>query len=293
MLDFRIDTFLAVCKYMNFTKAAEALNITQPAVSQHIRFLEEEYQVKFFDHQGRHLSLTPAGELFRNALTTLKHDDIRLRDKLGGYRNSGGSLVFGATLTIGEYVMPDRIAQYMEAHPDLSIRMVVANTHELLQKLDEGQIDFALVEGFFEKREFDSLVFSHEEYVGVCGRDYSFKGPEPRVVEDLIGERLILREPGSGTREILERYLEARNLSLGDFAPFVEIGSIDAIKSMVLQGRGITFLYERAVREELRDGRLRKIPLTEFGVTHDFTFLWRKDSIFSEDYRALFQNLRG
>ena len=112
-------------------------------------------------------------------------------------------------------------------------------------------------------------------------------------MEDLIGERLILREPGSGTREILERYLEARNLSLRDFAPFVEIGSIDAIKTMVLQGRGITFLYERVVREELRDGRLRQIPLVEFGATHDFTFLWRKGSIFSEDYRLLFQNLRG
>lgn len=295
MLDFRMDTFLAVCRRMNFTRAAEDLHITQPAVSQHIHWLEQEYGAKLFLYGGRKLQLTEAGRLLLAAATTIRHDNIHLREQIGRLGDAGGTLNFGATLTIGSYILPPRLARYLQRHPGETVRMTVANTRELLKKLDSGEIDFAVVEGFFEKSEYDSLPFSRERFVAVCGADYPLaerNSVKPRPIEDLLGERLILREPGSGTREVFEKFLETCNLSLRDFSDVIEIGGIEGIRTMAQMGCGVTFLYEAAVRQELAAGTLREVALDGFPLLHDFTFLWRRGSIFDGYYRELFEQLR-
>lgn len=149
MLDFRMETFVTVCKYMNYTKAANALHITQPAVSQHMRHIEEEYGVKLFEFQGKKLFLTKDGRALLNMAVTWQHDDQALRRKF--QENAAGQrhLIFGVTLTIGEYVIGDYLAGYMKKHPHTQIRLTIANTEGLLKKLDEGEIDFAVVEGYF------------------------------------------------------------------------------------------------------------------------------------------------
>ncbi len=291
MLDFRVDTFLAVCRCMSFTRAAAALHITQPAVSQHIRALEAQYGVRFFSFEGKKLTLTDAGRLFLRTATTMRHDAQHLRDALGSLSGGGRLLVFGATLTIGEYVMPAPLARLLAAEPNVSLRMVVANTAELLRGLDRGDIDFAIVEGFFEKSEYDSLSYLTERYVAVCAPGYRFRQPV-HTLEDLLGERLLTREPGSGTREILERRLREHNLTVRDFRAVTEIGSLNAIKALVRMGQGVAFLYEPTVRAELESGALREIALSGFPVLHDFTFLWRKSSVFAQTYREIFDLLR-
>ena len=193
MLDFRVDTFLAVCRCMSFTRAADALHITQPAVSQHIRALEAQYGARFFSFEGKKLALTDAGRLFLRTATTMRHDAQHLRDALGSLSGGGRRLVFGATLTIGEYIMPAPLARLLAAEPDVRLRMIVANTAELLRELDRGDIDFAIVEGFFEKSEYDSLPYLTERYVAVCAPDYRFRQPV-HTLEDLLGERLLTRE---------------------------------------------------------------------------------------------------
>ena len=291
MLDFRVDTFLAVCRCMSFTRAAAALHITQPAVSQHIRALEAQYGVRFFSFEGKKLTLTDAGRLFLRTATTMRHDAQHLRDALGSLSGGGRRLVFGATLTIGEYVMPAPLARLLAAEPNVSLRMIVANTAELLRGLDRGDIDFAIVEGFFEKSEYDSLSYLTERYVAVCAPGYRFRQPV-HTLEDLLGERLLTREPGSGTREILERRLREHNLTVRDFRAVTEIGSLNAIKALVRMGQGVAFLYEPTVRAELESGALREIALSGFPVLHDFTFLWRKSSVFAQTYREIFDLLR-
>lgn len=286
MQDFRMETFLTVCRLLNYTKAAEALHITQPAVSQHIRFLEGYYGVKLFCYEGKKLSLTKAGVLLRNAATTMKHDELILREHL----KTGERLefVFGATLTIGDFVLPEKLARYLEKKPEAKIRMLVDNTETLLTKINTGELDFAVIEGYFHKAEFDYKVYSRELYVAVCSAFSPFTRA-PRTVSDLFSQRIILREPGSGTREIFERYLEGRNYSVHDFRRSMEVGSISAIKSLVAAGCGITFLYEAAARRELEDGTLRRIPLTDFQVYNNFTLVWRKNSIFDERYLKIFE----
>ena len=287
MLDFRMETFLTVCRYMNFTRASEKLNITQPAVSQHIRFLEKHYNTKLFRYEGKKLRLTGAGEILRNASLTMMHDEQSMQNEMQETEKEA-EIRFGATRTIGDSVMGSVLEKYLARYPQARIHMEVENTHDLLVRLDEGRIDFALVEGFFKKSEYDFQIFSREKYIAVCSLDYVFQNT-PDCIEKLFQERLLLREEGSGTREVLERCLEAHNLSVQDFDKRMEVGSMQTIKELTKAGCGITFLYEAAVRRELEEGSLRQIPLQDFPVTHEFAFIWRRGSIYADWYRELFR----
>ena len=302
MLDFRMETFLTVCQCMNFTRASEKLNITQPAVSQHIHFLEKHYNTKLFRYEGKKLRLTGAGEILRNASLTMMHDEISMQNQMKK-TDEEEEIRFGATRTVGDVLMGKILERYLREHPEAKICMIVDNTQELLRKLDEGAIDFALVEGFFQKNEYDHQKYSDENYIAVCAPDYSWEKKNEAAsagfsetvftgqtvsVENLFHERLLVREEGSGTREVLERCLDAQNLSIHDFDKVMEVGSLQTIKELTKAGCGITFLYETAVRDELREGTLKRIPLKSFEISHEFNFIWRRGSIYADRYKEIF-----
>ncbi len=288
MQDFRMNTFLTVCNLLNYTKAAELLHITQPAVSQHIRYLEEHYDVKLFCYEGKKLHLSEAGTILRNAATTMRHDELILSEQL----KAGNRLrfVFGTTLTIGDFLLPTKLIRFLGNNPDAGVSVLVDNTQTLLRKIDTGELDFAIVEGYFHKAEYDYKIYSRERYIAICSPSFVFKH-RPDTVSDLFAEPLILREKGSGTREIFERYLHERNHSPSDFQHIIEIGSISAIKQLVASDCGISFLYEAAVKQELDRGTLCQIPLLDFDVYNDFTFVWRKNSIYHKRYLEIFHEL--
>lgn len=287
MLDFRMETFLAVCQCMNFTRASEQLNITQPAVSQHIRFLEKHYNTKLFRYEGKKLRLTGAGEILRNASLTMMHDEMSMQSEMQKSEETE-EIRFGATRTVGDVLMGKILENYLKNYPEAGIHMIVENTKELLQRLDEGTIDFALVEGFFKKSEYDYQKYSDENYIGVCSPEYQFH-ETPEALENLFQERILLREEGSGTREVLERWLDSQNLGIRDFRQTMEVGSLQTIRELTKAGCGITFLYEAAVKEDLKAGTLQKIPLKDFHVSHEFTFIWRRGSIYADRYREIFR----
>lgn len=291
MLDFRMETFLTVCQCMNFTRASEKLNITQPAVSQHIRFLEKHYNTKLFRYEGKKLRLTDAGEILKNASLTMMHDERSIQSEML-HTEEESEIRFGATRTVGDALMAGILKKYLLRYPDARIHMEVGNTRELLKKLDEGEIDFALVEGFFKKSEYDFQKYSDENYIAVCSPDYDFQEIPDRI-ENLFQERLLLREEGSGTREVLERYLDSKNLGISDFGRVTEVGSLQAIKELTKAGCGITFLYEAAVAGELKRGELKRIPLQDFQISHEFAFIWRRGSIYADRYRELFRRFAG
>lgn len=284
MLDYRLYTFLTLSKTLNYTKAAEILCITQPAVSQHIRYLETTYQVKLFDHQGKNLSLTRQGEYLASCLHTMAADEKKIMKNLQNISESK-HLRFGATLTIGEYMLPKKIHSFLQQHPNTNMTMIVENTATLLEMLDAGDISFALVEGYFPSHRYIHKTISTQPYVAVKGSQYPVK-EEVCTLKDLLSHRLIIREEGSGTREILERILKENNLSIKDFENSIEIGNMNAIKYLVQENMGITFLYEAAVEEELKKGTIKTIPLYDFHIQREFTFITLKDTIFMEEYEA-------
>lgn len=286
MLDFRMETFLTVCRCMNFTRASEELNITQPAVSQHIRFLEKHYKTKLFRYEGKRLCLTDTGELLRNASLTMLRDEQSLQNQMLHSAAGIHDLRFGVTMTVGESFMAGVLEQYIMKYPDIRLHMKMAETTELLQKLDDGEIDFAIVDGFFKKSEYDVLPYFKGDYIAISSPAYLFK-KEVQNVEDLLEERLLMQEPGAGTRETLEHVLRERNLSVDAFARTAEIAGLHTLKELTKAGSGITFIYEAAVREELKSGSLRQIELQDFRVAHEFAFVWRKGSIYAEMYHEL------
>lgn len=292
MLDYRLETFLCVCKYLNYTKASEELHITQPAVSQHIHSLEDNYQVKLFYYDKKKLHITEEGKLLLNAATTLKHDDIHLREKLQFIKAKKHQLIFGATFSVSEYILPKHIASYIKKHPDRNLKMIVANTKELTDRINTGEIDFALIEGNFVKASFEHLLFSNENYIAVCGNEYPFQH-KIMEFEDLLEEKIILREQGSGTRDIIDRYAKEKNIHIEDFKNLIEIGNITTIKYLVKQNLGISFLYEATVKEELKKQQLKKLNIKHFNITHDISFIWRKNSIFQDEYRSIFQHFKS
>ncbi len=290
MMDFRIDTFLEVCRLMNYTRAAEQLNLTQPAVSQHIRWLEEQCGVKLFHYENKQLSLTAAGQMLRSAAITMKQDQMFLYRRIQEADSEDADLCFGVTPTVGMYLIPKPLAAYRRQHPSAKVSMQVENSELLCRWLDSGEIDFAILEGYFHKEDYDSMLYRTERYLAVCAQDYPFQNT-PHQLADLLGETLLVREEGSGNREIIRRSLSRKNLALQDFHSLFEVGDMNVLKQMLVQGCGIGFLYEAAVQEDLQQGRLRIIELEDFAEDHDITFLWRKGSIFAPRYRRIYGEL--
>lgn len=291
MLDFRMETFLTVCKYMNFTHAAEALNLTQPAVSQHIKYLESKYDTPLFIRERKKLILTPAGEILRSALETMRNDETTMKKRMQESLLSKQVMTFGVTMTIGEYVIVPKLPELIKAHPDTDFHIRYGNTQTLLSDLHEGSIDFAIVEGYFKADNYHTRVYKTEDYIAVASSKHAFAKPI-HGLRDLTAERLLTREPGSGTRAILARVLALKNMSISDFAHLVEVENIHTIVSLLCQDCGISFLYKAAVEQELNAGILQQIPLSDFSVQHDFTGIWNKDSIFSEEYAQVFEALK-
>ena len=292
MLDTRTETFLCAARLLNYTRAAAELNITQPAVTQHIHCLEDYYGVKLFTQNGRHVSLTEAGSRLYQALTTIRNDEQGLRQELAALSRRKRPLALGATMTVGEFMLPLPLSRFLHRHPDHQIRLTVDNTANLLSRLESGALDAAIVEGYFPGENFDAIIWQREKFIPVCASGHQFSVP-PATVSDLYPETLILREPGSGTREILEMYLRDRNTDIRFFARIQEISNMNAIRILTENDCGITFLYESVVRDALRRGTVRRIDLRDFDVSHNISFIWRKNSLFSDEYRTIFRELAG
>ena len=291
MLDFRVKTFLCVCQTLNYTQAARLLNITQPAVSQHIRFLEDCYHVKIFHYANKKLELTQAGKILYERCKTLENDEIALCQELRQSHSGLHTLALGVTMTVGEYAIVSPLAAFLKLHPDINIELRFGNTQELLSQLTAGRIQMALVEGYIPEKDYACLRYSTEAYIGVCSAHHKFVKGKPQNFHDILAERLLLREKGSGTREILERNLAVKGLNIQDFPHTSLIENMHTIIGLLLQDCGISFLYRLAVQAELDKGLLTEIPLKDFSMEHDFNFIWEKESIYTQKYQQICQEL--
>lgn len=290
MLDFRLYTFLTLSETLNYTKAADLLCITQPAVSQHIKYLEKEYDCKLFFYNGKQLNLTKQGMLLAEKVRSIAADEKIIRNLLKQEQKEP-CLRFGATLTIGEFILPDKLNRYLHKHPNTSVSMIVENTSTLLHMLDNGDIGFAFIEGYFPKQRYNYKLLSQESYVAVKGRQYTLH-TEAHSLQDLLNETVIVRESGSGTREILERSMQEINQSIDGFAKVIEIGNVQGIKTLVKNNHGITFLYKAAVREEIEKGELEIIDLHDFHILHEFNYITLKNTVFKKQYDTFFQEIK-
>ena len=281
MFDDRVHTFLTLYKQMNYHRTAEALNMTQPGVTQHIQYLEKLYGVKLFRYEGRTLYRTAEAELFKKHLDSMMAEEQAMREEF--VRQKGLHLRIGATKTIGEFVLMPVVDHFLR-DPGHSLDFVIDNTQVLLQLLDDRQLDFALVEGVFDKSRYDYRLFRKEAFTGICCRNHPFAG---KVVplEQVLKETLLIREQGSGTRRILEQAITTRGYSLGSFSRVISLGNFSVLMDLLIRENAVTFAY--------RTITLQREALTTFSVQGmdiegEFNYIYCNRAIGEQKIAALF-----
>lgn len=272
MLDYRINTFLTLYREMNYRKTAELLNMTQPGVTQHIHFLEKVYNTKLFQYDGKTLTKTRSADLLKRSMERIMAEELALESSF--QFSDTFCLRVGATKTIGEFVILP-IAAHFAGIAENQLELVVDNTEVLLTMLQDRLLDFALIEGTFDKDKFDYHLFKKEHFVGVCEKQHRFAG-KCVPFEDIFSEMLIVREKGSGTRGILEQLLKDRSFSLDSFKKVMTINNFAAIRHFVACGLGITFAYQPIVDQ---DSRLAAFALEDVTVVREFNYVYLNECI--------------
>lgn len=289
MMDSKLTTFINVVKLKSFTRAAELLNLTQPAVSQHIKQLEEYYEVKLIKKKGRQISLTEEGELLFRYAKEFEANSLLLERKLKNKSAVIKRYNIGATLTIGEFVLPSLLGEYKRLHNNIDVIMHVYNLEEILKKLGNGEFDLGIVEGPFDKGKFNYKKLKDDELVLVASPLNSFVKRARVELSDIINSgKLILREKGSGTRMIFENKLLELGVGLSNLKIYMEVGSIGAIKSLVEANLGYTVISREAVKREVEAGTLAIIPIQGIRIMREFNFVFLDQS--PEDFTEEFMS---
>lgn len=248
MIDIRLMTFMKLCETLNYHKTAELMHLTQPAISQHIKALEAEYECSLLNYDGRKLSLTTEGKILRQYARSAFCNEQDLRDSLSNSEHI--HLRIGATRTIGAYVCGDILSSFL-TNNNASAAVCVDNTDNLLNRLNNNEIDFAMVEGYFDKQKYDWQLMRMERFVGICSLEHPFAMRTDREnipVNEIMKETLIAREEGSGTRSVLEQVLREHNRAVEGFRRVVCVNDFLLLNQLVSDGTGISFVYESVAR---------------------------------------------
>lgn len=275
MVDTKLITFIHVAKLKSYTKTAELLNLTQPAVTQHIKQLEEYYGVQLVAKKGKQFYLTTEGGLLLEYAEDLEAKSYIIKRMLQNKSALTKRYNIGATMTIGEFVLPALLGQYKHLHNNIDIIMHVYNSDEVLKRLMQGEYDLCIVEGPFDKKKFNYRKMCDDELVLVVSPDNSIAGKEPVEMNEIIyGGGLILREKGSGTRMVFENRLLEMGYDLSTVNTFMEVGSIGAIKSLVEANLGYTVISKVAVKREVEAETLRIVPILNVRIMREFNFVF-------------------
>ena len=274
-MDQRLEVFLKVIEKKNFSKAAKELNMTQPAVSQYIRSLENATGVKLLERTNKYVRLNKAGEIVYHHAIEIKELYAKMNHLLDDLTNkASGSIAIGASYTFGEYLLPRIIAEAKERYPDIKPTVTIGNTTTIAGLVLGHQLDVGIVEGHFkEVHELKTEPFAEDRMVVVASADHPLSKRQMSIpIEELIEETWILRETGSGTREASENVFKQYSIAPPAIMHF---SSTQPIKAMVEAGIGISLLSEWAIQKELRYGDLKIVDVVELPYTRDFSIVTR------------------
>ena len=286
MLDLKVHTFLKVVELGSYTAAANALHLTQPAVTQHIARLEEHYGCRLFRPEGRGVRLTEAGENFLHYARMQYANELYLQRNLERIRMP---LRLGSTLSIADYYLPELILPLCGQEPHLP-SVDVANTEVLLGRLLAGELDAAFIEGIFDRTLFEARVFSVPEFVPVASAEHPLAGREV-TLEELHAWPVICREAGSGTRAVMENYLTQQNDSTKSFAAVWEIGSFALIKQLLRGTGAVSFMYEAVARREMEEGTLTRLSIRDYDVRHALHFVYLKNTMRRREVEEFYRRI--
>jgi DNA-binding transcriptional LysR family regulator len=262
MADRRLQVFYTVAKQLSFTKAAEALFMTQPAVTFQVKQLEEQYNARLFDRSHGRISLTTAGELvFDYAERILKLSaelDTRMAEMSG---DVSGPLMIGASLTNGEFILPRVIGEFQTRYPRVQMNLTVGNSETIEIRVADRSLDIGFIESPSHLPNLQTQKICEDELVVICAPGSDLARNRWLAPEQLIGKPYVSREAGSGTREFADRYLRQHGVSPDELHVVMELGSTVAIKSVVETGLGFSIVSRATIPKEIRLGVLVAVPL--------------------------------
>ena len=251
MLEQKLYTFIKLAECESTTQTALELHMTQPAVSQQLKALETEYNIQLFNREGRRIILTNEGRQFYLMLKRMTTMEQQFAEMIK--QPAVKTIRFGATLSISEGIMPELLPKMINHWKDIRFELTTQNTKELLRELEEGLIDFALIEGNFNQKKYAHSPIMKAKFSGFCQKGSPYK--KFKRLEECISAPLIVREKGSGTRTIFESECETYNINVEDFLSSHEVDSIPVILNLVKSGAGITFAYDCAMQEGIKKRR--------------------------------------
>ena len=276
MADRRLQVFATVARLLSFTKAAETLHMTQPAVTFQIRQLEEYFNTRLFDRTHNRINLTEAGMVVKEyadrILMMYQEMDNEVRTLTGDIQ---GPLIVGASTTIGEYFIPGMVGAYQANFPDVKVRLNVANTTGVIHMVENNQIDIGIVEGPVNNKNLVTDIVWDDELVVICGIDHPLSKNKSVDFDDLTAHPFIGREEGSGTREVVEGYLEDIGQNIDQLDIIMEFGSPESIKNAVAAGLGILIISIVTIEKELALKILCAIPFRK-PIRRPFTIVYQR-----------------
>ena len=273
-MEFRLKVFKKVAENLSFTKAAEELFITQPAVTKHINAIESEFKSKLFNRKGNHIELTDAGKI----LLKYAVDIEKLYNQIGFELNilnkkHKGTLRIGSSTTITQYVLPELMANFKSKFKDLSISVISGNTEQIEKALNKNKIDIGIIEGQSKRSNFRYIEFIKDKIVLIAKNSHPLTKKENITLSELKKHPIVLREVGSGTLEVINYSLKQKRMNFSDFLVDLRFGSTEGIKNYILHSDKLAFLSIQSVQKELKRNELSVIDIKDLEINRSFRFI--------------------
>ncbi len=277
MLDAKLDTLLAVCEKNNFTRAAEALNLTQPAVSHHISLLEDELGVKIFNRSKGELKLTAEGEIVVKYAKRISALYDKMLEQISDSEKRLTRIRVGITHTAESNIIAEVLAKYGKENSGVSITIITDTINNLYDRLSNYELDLAIVEGRLNEPGINTLLLDTDYLACVVSNNNPLAKKSMVTISDIKKETLILRLPSSGTRNLFASHLESINESIDDFNVAIEVDNIATIKDLIRKDMGISILARSACLDELRKGKITVLPIENFSMVRETNILYHRD----------------
>jgi len=293
MDDHKLRVFCTVAETKSFSKASSIIHLTQPAVSLQVQALEEIYETKLFDRSNNTVTLTPAGRLLYKYAKDILNLYATVSRDIGGLTGLvKGSLTVGASSTVANYVLPAVVADFRRIHPKTRVNLLVGNSKKVVEMLNSGTIDVGLIEGEVNRQKIVMERLAEDELVLIMPPSHPLAGRKDIPVAELAREPFIIREDGSGTRQMIEKHLSKHGLTPQNMNISLILGSTEAIKGAVEQGMGISMVSEWAVRRETEVGSLAKGRFQELKVSRHFSIVHGKNGYLSHMFETFMEYIK-
>jgi DNA-binding transcriptional LysR family regulator len=286
----QLRVFQAVAQTRSFTRAAEAVHLTQPGISKHIKQMEEYYGAPLFDRLGKKVALTQAGEILfaasREVMASVEVAEQRIQELKGLL---GGKLLLGTSFPIGVYILPGVLAAFRKKYPAVDVVLVISLSEKIYARVLANKLDLGLVSHEVHDPRLLSKEFMTDELVAIFPGDHKWTAKKSIESQDLVGETFIAAARGAGTRAVMEERLKQKGIVLQHVLDF---GNLEGVKHAVEVGLGVSIQALSVVQREVAAGSLRALPLAGMNARMDYLYICRKDKHLSTAASAFLELLR-